>query len=55
MTIKELCYALQKINETEGDLLIAIEDINTVLVRDILVDHYIDDNDDAYKVVMLCS
>lgn len=55
MTIKELCYALQKISETEGDLSIAIEDINTVLVRDILVDHYIDDNGDAHRVVMLCS
>lgn len=55
MTIKELCYALQKISETEGDLLIAIEDVNTVLAKELLVEHYIDDNDDANKVVMLCS
>lgn len=52
MTIKELCYALQKISETEGDLEIVGYDL--VDIKQVEVDKITDWDGYSEKVIRLC-
>lgn len=52
MTIKELCYALQKISETEGDLEIQTDDLS--FLEDIRVVYRYHLDGEIERVVVLC-